>query len=121
TTSLTVFLNWLTENNFNWKDEFYIDNEDPINFFKKYLIDRITSEENHISYDSAKLYLNDVKMLYEWAAHNHIIDRLPFEYYTSYYANEQSKKITSRAAPLIQVTSSSISIPKKYKGIKNKV
>ncbi len=28
-TSLTVFLNWVTENNIDWKDESYIDDEDP--------------------------------------------------------------------------------------------
>lgn len=120
-TSLTVFLNWLTENNVDWKDESYIDDEDPINFFKNYLIDRITSKENHISYDSANAYLRDVKMLYEWAAHNHIINHLPFEYHADYYVNKKSKKITSKAAPLVQVISSTISIPNKYKGIKSKV
>ena len=120
-TSLTVFLNWLTENNVNWKDESYIDDEDPINLFKRYLIDRITSKENHIEYDSANAYLRDVKMLYEWAAHNHIVNRLPFEYYADYYVNDKSKKITSKLASPIQVISSTISIPNKYKGIKRKV
>ena len=120
-TSLTVFLNWLTENNVNWKDESYIDDEDPINLFKRYLIYRITSKENHIEYDSANAYLRDVKMLYEWAAHNHIVNRLPFEYYADYYVNDKSKKITSKLASPIQVISSTISIPNKYKGIKRKV
>ena len=120
-TSLTVFLNWVTENNIDWKDESYIDDEDPVNLFKRYLIDRITSKENNISYVSAKAYLGDVKMLYEWASHNYIINRLPFEYQAAYYTNDQSKKITSKAAPVFQVISSNISIPNKYKGIKNKV
>lgn len=119
-TSLTVFLNWVTENNIDWKDESYIDDEDPVNLFKRYLIDRITSKENNISYVSAKAYLGDVKMLYEWASHNYIINRLPFEYQAAYYTNDQSKKITSKAAPVFQVISSNISIPNKYKGIKNK-
>lgn len=119
-TSLIVFLSWLTENNIKWKDETYEDNEDPINLFKEYLIDRIESEKDHIEYGTAKTYLNDVKMLYEWAAHNNIIHRLPFTYSTAYYRNEQSNIITSKKAPLVQIVKKSINIPTRYKGIKSK-
>ena len=65
-TSLRLFLTWLIENNVDWKDETYIDDEDPINQFKNHLIDRIKSDDNPISYESANAYLQDVKMLYEW-------------------------------------------------------
>lgn len=119
-TSLRLFLNWLTENNIDWKDEDYIDDEDPVNLFKNYLIDRIKAEDNNIRYESAKVYLLDVKMLYEWAAHNHIINRLPFFYSIHSYANRNASKISSKKAPNIQVISSSIKIPKKYKGIQTK-
>ena len=119
-TSLRLFLTWLIENNVDWKDETYIDDEDPINQFKNHLIDRIKSDDNPISYESASAYLQDVKMLYEWAAHSHIISRLPFDYTTSYYTNNNANKITSKKAPTTQVISSSIKIPKKYKGVKFK-
>lgn len=120
-TSLRLFLNWLTKNKVDWKDETYIDDEDPVNLFKNYLIDRIKSEHNHIGYESAKAYLLDVKMLYEWAAHNHIINRLPFFYSIHSYTNKNANKITSKKAPAMQVVSSSIKIPKKYKDIDVKV
>lgn len=119
-TSLRLFLTWLIENNVDWKDETYIDDEDPVNQFKNHLIDRISSDNNPISYESASAYLQDVKMLYEWAAHSHIISRLPFVYTTSYYTNNNANKITSKKAPTTQVISSSIKIPKKYKEIKFK-
>ncbi|MEG0619388.1 MAG: site-specific integrase [Bacilli bacterium] len=119
-TSLTVFLDWLTENNINWKDESYIDDENPVNLFKRYLIDRITEENSTIKYSTSSRYLGDVKMLYEWAAHNHIINHLPFTYSSHLYANEKTKKITSKRAPIFQVVTTSINIPKKYKGLKIK-
>ncbi|TCB75656.1 site-specific integrase [Acinetobacter sp. ANC 4177] len=120
-TSLRLFLNWLTVNKVDWKDETYIDDEDPVNLFKNYLIDRIKSEQNHISYESAKAYLLDVKMLYEWATHNHIINRLPFFYSIHSYTNKNTNLITSKKIPNTQIVSSSIKIPKKYKDIKVKV
>ncbi len=119
-TALIIFLNWLTENNINWKDEAYEDNEDPISLFRNYLIDRIESKEYRIEYETARTYLNDVKMLYEWAAHNNFINRLPFTYSSAYYRNEQSNITNSKKAPFVQIIKKSINIPKKYKGIKSK-
>ncbi|VXA86726.1 conserved hypothetical protein [Acinetobacter sp. 8I-beige] len=119
-TSLRLFLNWLTINKVDWKDETYIDDEDPVNLFKNYLIDRIKSEQDHISYETAKAYLLDVKMLYEWAAHNHIINRLPFFYSIHSYTNKNTNIMTSKKAFSTQVVSSSIKIPNKYKDIKVK-
>ena len=118
-TALTVFLDWLTENKVNWKNENYEDNEDPINLFKNYLIDRIESKEAHLEYETASTYLNDVKMLYEWAAHNNIINRLPFTYSTYFHRNKNSSIINSKNTQFIKIIKKSINIPKKYKGIKS--
>lgn len=119
-TALTVFLNWLTKNKINWKDENYLDNEDPVSLFKNYLIDRIISQDKHLEYETAKRYLDDIKMLFEWAVHKNIITRLPFTYSFHYNSNEHSSTITSKKAPIFQNVTRSIKIPKKYKDIKNK-
>ncbi|QKW83887.1 tyrosine-type recombinase/integrase [Acinetobacter sp. FDAARGOS_724] len=119
-TALIIFLTWLTENNINWKDEAYEDNEDPISLFRNYLIDRIKSTEFPIEYETARTYLNDVKILYEWAVHNSLISRLPFTYSNAYYINEHSNITNSKKAPIVKIIKKSINIPKKYKGVKSK-
>ena len=116
--SLKIFLNWLTQNLINWKDELTTSEESPIKLYQKYLIDLI--EEEKIEYSTATTYYRDVTMLYEWAVSRRIIDTLPFEYNINYNNNYRIDRITAKTQPIRKNFSSTLKIPKKYKSKKTK-
>ena len=116
--SLVRFLDWLTQNNINWKVELTTTDETPIKLYQKYLIDQI--QEGVIQYGTATTYLGDVIMLFEWALSRNLIEALPFEYNIYHYTNHNSNIVTSKRSPSKQIYSAKIRIPKKYKNIKNK-
>lgn len=113
--SLTIFLNWVTENNINWKDELAVSDETPIHLYRNHLINLII--DNKILYSTSLTYLGDIRMLYEWAVHKNIISKLPFDYTIIHVKNYNSKLINSKGAPSRQVVSANLKIPKKYKDI----
>ena len=118
-TALVIFINWLTENDVDWKSEKLYKNEQPIYLYRNFLIEKII--EDKIIYDTATTYLGAVRQLYEWAISRGKIKKLPFNYQVNYNSSQHRNIISSKFSSTRQVISTNISIPKKYKKVKNKV
>jgi len=123
--SLCLFLLWIEKNDVDWLEVCAVSDSDkakywlPVYRYRKYLIDRILNGE--IDRDTGNLYMNHIRQLYEWAFKQRRIDKLPFKYVTKIIQKKRNDGAIDylftnygEEDKGIVVTTSDLSIPKKY-------
>jgi len=123
--SLRVFLSWIEEEGLDWHEVTAVTLSDkakewlPVYRFKSYLIQRV--KDGHIVRDTASLYISHVRQFYEWARRKLRVDKLPFKYKNVVIRKRRKDGeldflvTSSKYDRGVQVTTSDLIIPKKYK------